>query len=275
MPATTRLASVLASYPSVLVGYSGGVDSTLVAVVARQVLGRERAAAAMGSSASLPEEQRERALAMARQFDLELIEVPTGELDDPNYTANAPDRCYFCKHELWDTLAAVARERDLAVLADGANLDDTGEHRPGLRAAHEYEVRSPLTEAEYTKADVRDEARTLGIPVWDAPAAPCLSSRIVYGLAVNRDRLRQVEKGETLLRSLGVTGDLRVRHHGSEARIEVRPSEFDLVRANRDRIGRGLLALGFDRVLLDCRGYRRGSLLVTGTDDLEVLAGSD
>jgi len=274
MPPASRLASVLASYRSVLVGYSGGVDSTLVAVVARQVLGRERAAAALGISASLPEEQRERALAMARQFDLELIEVPTGELDDPNYTANAPDRCYFCKRELWDTLATVARERGLAMLADGANVDDAGDHRPGLRAADEYEVRSPLIEAEYAKADVREEARTLGIPVWDAPAAPCLSSRIMYGLEVNRDRLRQVEHGEALLRSLGVSGDLRVRHHGSEARIEVRTSEFDLVRAHRERLGRGLLALGFDRVLLDRRGYRRGSLLVTGTDDLELLAES-
>lgn len=274
MAPASRLASVLASYRSVLVGYSGGVDSTLVAVVARQVLGRERAAAALGISASLPEEQRERALAMARQFDLELIEVPTGELDDPNYTANAPDRCYFCKRELWDTLAAVARERGLAMLADGTNVDDAGDHRPGLRAADEYEVRSPLLEAEYAKADVREEARTLGIPVWDAPAAPCLSSRIMYGLEVNRDRLRQVEHGEALLRSLGVSGDLRVRHHGFEARIEVRTSEFDLVRAHRERLGRGLLALGFDRVLLDRRGYRRGSLLVTGTDDLELLAES-
>jgi uncharacterized protein len=272
MPAQSKLATHLATFPSVLVGYSGGVDSTLVSVVARDVLGRERSAAAMGVSASLPAVQRDRALAMAQQFDLELIEVPTGELDDPDYIANEPSRCYFCKIELWRRLDHVARDRGYEVVVDGANTDDTGDHRPGSQAATEFNVRSPLVEMAYSKADVRTEARTLGIPVWDAPAAPCLSSRIMYGLEVSPDRLRQVERGEAFLRELGVEGDLRVRHHGSEARIEVRSSEFERVRAHRDTIGRKLRALGFERVVLDLRGYRRGSLLVRGVDHLELIA---
>jgi uncharacterized protein len=272
MSAPSKLATHLATFPSVLVGYSGGVDSTLVSVVARNVLGRERAMAAMGISSSLPADQRQRARAMATQFDLELIEVPTRELEDPDYVANEPSRCYHCKLELWRRLQDVVRERGFEVLADGANMDDTGEHRPGLQAATEYRVRSPLIEVGYTKEDVRAEARTLGIPVWDAPAAPCLSSRIMYGLEVSPERLRQVELGEAFLREIGVVGDLRVRHRGIEARIEVRASEFDRVRANRDDIAGRMLELGFQRVVLDLRGYRRGSLLALSDEDLETLA---
>jgi uncharacterized protein len=275
MPSRSKLELHLASFPSVLVGYSGGVDSTLLAVVARNVLGREKAAAAMGISPSLPASQRERAQMMARQFDLEMIEVPTNELDDPDYVANEPSRCYFCKLELWRTLERVARERGYDVLADGANADDTTEHRPGLQAATEFGVRSPLLEAGYTKEDVRAEARALDIPVWDAPAAPCLSSRIMYGLEVSPDRLSQVEQSEAVLRDLGIEGDLRVRHRGEEASIEVHEAQFDKVRAHRSGIGRRLLAIGFDRVVLDLRGYRRGSLLVQSEDHVELIAEVD
>jgi uncharacterized protein len=274
MPAQSKLAAHLATFAPTLVGYSGGVDSTLVAVVARKVLGRRHAAAGMGISPSLPSAQRDRARQMAREFDLELLEVPTSELEDPNYVANEPSRCYFCKAELWRRLGEIARERGFTVLADGANADDTSGHRPGSEAAAEYGVRSPLIEVGYSKADVRAEARSLGIPVWDAPAAPCLSSRVMYGLEVSPDRLRQVEHGEALLREIGVAGDLRVRHRGTEARIEVHASEFDRVRAHREQVGRALLALGFDRVVLDLRGYRRGSLLGQAGDDLELLASS-
>jgi uncharacterized protein len=186
--------------------------------------------------------------------------------------ANAPSRCYFCKRELWTKLGAVARERGIAVVADGTNADDLGHHRPGLQAAAEFEIRSPLAEAGYTKADVRAEARALGIPVWDAPAAPCLSSRIRYGLSVTAGRLRQVEQGEALLRSLGVVGDLRVRHWGEEARIEVQPSQFPVVRAHRERVATELLGLGFQRVALDLGGYRSGSLLTGKAPELEALA---
>jgi uncharacterized protein len=248
------------------------VDSTLLAVVSRRVLGRDRMLAALGISASYPAEQHARALETARAFDLPILEVPTDELDDPGYVANAPSRCYFCKRELWTKLGAVARERGMAVVADGTNADDLGGHRPGLRAAAEFEIRSPLAEAGYTKAQVRAEARALGIPVWDAPAAPCLSSRVRYGLSVTPGRLRQVEQGEALLRSLGVEGDLRVRHWGEEARIEVLPSQFPVVRAHRERVAAELLGLGFQRVALDLGGYRSGSLLSAKAPELEVLA---
>jgi uncharacterized protein len=272
MPDPTKLATHLATFPSILVGYSGGVDSSLVAVLARRVLGRERAVAAMAVSPSFPAVQREQALAVAREFDLALVQVATHELDDPGYVANAPSRCYFCKTELWRSLAKVAQERGMAVVVDGTNLDDTHEHRPGLRAAAEHRVRSPLAEAGYTKADVRREARALGLPMWDAPAAPCLSSRILYGLSVTPARLRQVEAGEALLRAIGVRGDLRVRHRGEEARIEVAVSEFSRIRAHRDEIAREFLSLGFQRVALDLGGYRRGSLLSPNGRDVELLA---
>jgi uncharacterized protein len=272
MPAGSRLETLLATFPSILVGYSGGVDSALLSVVARRVLGRERAVAAMGLSASYPAVQREQAVAVARQFDLDLVEVTTDELSDPRYIANAPSRCYFCKQELWTKLGNLARERGLAVVADGTNADDLNHHRPGLEAARESGVRAPLAEAGLTKADVRAEARALGIPIWDAPAAPCLSSRVMYGLSVTRDRLRQVEDGEAYLRDLGVRGDLRVRHRGAEACIEVLPNQFERVRAHQDAIAARLVALGFHRVTLDLRGYRRGSLLGEEQARLELLA---
>jgi uncharacterized protein len=274
MPATSKLEALLATFPSILVGYSGGVDSALLAVVARRVLGRERAVAAMGLSASYPAAQREQALEVARQFDLHLVEVPTDELDDPDYVANAPSRCYFCKRELWSKLVRLASERGIETVADGTNADDLGDHRPGLQAATDFEIRSPLAEAGYSKQDVRAEARSLGLPIWDAPAAPCLSSRVMYGLSVTPARLGQVEQGESLLRSIGVEGDLRVRHRGDEARIEVLPSQFPRVRRHGVRVAAELHALGFERVTLDLAGYRRGSLLNGGEPMLELLAPS-
>lgn len=268
----STLESIVATFPSVLIGYSGGVDSALLAVVARRLLGRERSVAAMGISSSYAAQQRAQALAVAREFDLQLLEVQTAELGDPRYAANPTNRCFFCKQELWEKLAQVARERGIAVVADGTNTDDLGEHRPGLAAAAARGVRSPLAEAGYTKADVRAEARSLGIPIWDAPAAPCLSSRLQYGVAVTPERLRQVEEGEELLRSLGVRGDLRVRHRGDEARIEVSQQSVRHVRRHRQTIADGLLALGFSRVTLDLRGYRRGSLLGPESTEVELLA---
>jgi uncharacterized protein len=272
MTSLARLESLIGTYRSVLVGYSGGVDSALLAVAARRVLGKERAVAAMGLSASYPRVQHERALAIAATFDLQLLEVATDELDDLGYVANAPDRCYFCKRELWCKLSEVARNRGIAVVADGTNADDLGDHRPGLRAAAERRIRSPLAEAGFTKTHVRAAARELGIPVWDAPASPCLSSRVMYGLEVTPSRLRQVEEGEDLLRDIGVRGDLRVRHRGREARIEVLPSEFARVREHGADIAHRLLDLGFDRITLDLGGYRRGSQLEGAEPQLELLA---
>ncbi len=271
MSRRSRLDALLVDVPSVLVGFSGGVDSALLAVAARRVLGRDRAVAALGVSPSLAATQHRQARDLARRFDVALIEVETAEHRDPHYVANPTNRCYFCKQELWAKLAAVARARGIAVVADGTNADDLGEHRPGLAAARAAGVRSPLAEAGFTKADVRAEARALGLPIWNAPAAPCLASRIRYGLAVTPDRLRAVERGEALLRAVGVAGDLRVRHRGAEARIEVTPAEFDTVRRQRSRVAAAFLALGFQRVTLDLAGYRRGSLLTPGAASLEVL----
>ena len=251
----------LAGMGRVLLGYSGGVDSALLAVAGTRALGRERFLAVIGRSASYPEAQWRAAVQVATRFGVPLEELDTRELDDPRYVRNAPDRCYFCKSELWSRLGAVAAERDFDAVIDGTNADDLGEHRPGLRAGRERAVRSPLAELGWTKADVRRVSRDLELPTWDAPAAPCLSSRIRYGLEVTPDRLRQVELGEAFLRGLGVEGDLRVRHHGDAARLEVLPAAMVLVRAAWPLVEARFRALGFAAVELDPSGYRRGGLL--------------
>ena len=212
------------------------MDSGLLAVAARQALGRERFLAVTGRSASYPAVQADAAVELAQRFDIPVLEVETHELEDPRYLSNSTDRCYFCKSELWARLQSVARERGFDTVIDGTNADDLGEHRPGLRAAAERHIRSPLAELGWTKQDVRDAARELGLPIWNAPAAPCLSSRVLYGLEITPERLRQVEQGEAYLRSLGVSGDLRVRHHGGKARLEVAPDQMDRLRSSWDTI---------------------------------------
>jgi uncharacterized protein len=249
-------------FSSALVGFSGGVDSALLAVVTRQELGRERMVAAVGRSASVAADQWEAAQLLATTFDVPLVEIETHELQDPRYVANPTNRCFFCKTELWQRLGALATERQLAVVCDGTNADDLGEHRPGSAAGLAAGVRSPLAEVGLTKAEVRAAARTLGIPNWNAPAAPCLSSRVQYGLQITPQRLRQVEAGEALLRQLGVTGDLRVRHQGDAARIEVEPAWIGRIEARLADIAARLQEIGFRSVEVDPRGYRRGSLLL-------------
>ncbi|MGE5803603.1 MAG: ATP-dependent sacrificial sulfur transferase LarE [Gemmatimonadota bacterium] len=255
------LRALIRTYPSVLLGYSGGVDSALLAVVLRQELGRDRMLAAIGRSASYPEAQWQAAIEVARRFDIPLIEIATHELEDANYLANPTNRCFYCKTELWNRLVPLARERGLAVVCDGTNADDLHEHRPGKAAGARAGVRSPLAEAGLTKAEIRAASRELGLPTWDAPAAPCLSSRVQYGLAITPSRLKQVEAGEAYLRSLGVTGDLRVRHLGERARVEVEPTWIPWVEQRRAAITDHLTTLGFAEVEIDPRGYRRGSLL--------------
>jgi len=245
----------------VLLGYSGGVDSALLAVVAADVLGAERFLAVVGRSPSYPEAQWRSAVELARRHEVPLLEVETRELADPRYLRNPTDRCYYCKTELWTRLGEIARARGFDTIIDGTNADDLGEHRPGLRAAEEHRVRSPLAELGWTKAAVRAASRALGLPTWAAPAAPCLSSRVVYGLEITPRRLRQVEDGEAYLRALGVTGDLRVRHHGDRARIEVSLDEIGRVREAWDSVAAFFTGLGFATVELDPAGYRRGGLL--------------
>ena len=260
-PAVARLRSLVRTFPSALLGYSGGVDSACLAVVLRQELGRERMLAVIGRSASFSATQEETARRLATQFDLPLLEVETHELEDPRYLANPLNRCFFCKSELWARLTAEAQARELAVVCDGTIADDLREHRPGRAAGVRAGIRSPLAEAGMSKADVRATARALGLPVWDAPASPCLSSRVAYGVAITARRLAEVEAAEAYLRGLGVSGDLRVRHLGERARIEVERAWIPWLTERSDAVRRRLVALGFGGVEIDPRGYRRGGLL--------------
>jgi uncharacterized protein len=244
-----------------VLGYSGGVDSTLLAVIGHRVLGPDRFLAVIGRSASYPEEQWIRARAQAQQFGFPVEEIDTDELSLSEYRANSTNRCYFCKQELWTKLDAIRAQRDFAVVIDGTTAADLSEHRPGARAGRERGVRSPLAELGWTKVLVRRAAEEAGIPTWDAPAAPCLASRIRYGLEVTADRLGQVERAEAFLRAVGVEGDLRVRHHDARASIEVEPRMFELIGASWPAIVSRLRELGWDEVERDPRGYRRGALL--------------
>src|SRR6266852_968099 len=255
------LRALVRSLPSVLLGYSGGVDSALLAVVLRQELGRDRMLAAIGRSASYPDAQWQVARDVAARFDFPLVEIETHELEDGNYLANPTNRCFYCKTELWHRLVPLAHERGLAVVCDGTNADDLREHRPGKAAGIAAGVRSPLADAGLTKAQMRAASRELGLPTWYAPAAPCLSSRVQYGLSITPSRLKQVAQGEAYLRALGVTGDLRVRHLGGLARLEVEPLWIPWVEARRTALTAPLTAFGFAQVDIDPRGYRRGSLL--------------
>lgn len=261
MNRNSELEAWLAAADRVLLGFSGGVDSSVLAVVGARILGPARFLAVIGRSPSYPDHQWQAARALARQFQIPVHEVETRELADPAYRANGTDRCYFCKVELWTRLGAIAAERGLAVVIDGTNADDLAEHRPGAAAGAERRVRCPFVELGWTKDDVRRAARDLGLPNATAPAAPCLSSRIRYGLEVTADRLRQVELAEEWLRGLGVTGSLRVRHHAERARVEVEPAMFALVDERWGEIEQRFRQLGFTTVERDPAGYRRGSLL--------------
>ncbi len=250
----------LRAFPSLIVAYSGGVDSAFLGWAAHRVLG-SRALCVTADSASYPERHRRMALDIARRFDLPHEIIGTGELANPDYRANAPDRCYHCKHELYTRLTSLAAERGFAAVADGSNADDRGDYRPGRRAAREFGVVSPLDEAGLTKADIRALSREAGLPTWDEPASACLSSRVPYFSEVTEEKLRAIEGAEDELRALGFRV-LRVRHHGEVARIEVAPDELPrLVEpAMASTVDAAIRQHGFRYVAVDLRGYRLGSL---------------
>src|SRR5262245_4861160 len=255
-----RLRNLIRELGAVVVAYSGGVDSSLVLRVAHDVLGA-RARGVIGRSDSYAARELRLALEQAESFGAEVEIVSTGELADPNFRANPSDRCYHCKSELYRELDVVARRIGAKAILDGTILDDLGDWRPGRRAAEQHDVRSPLAELGFTKADVRAAATSYGLESRDKPASPCLASRIPYGTEITREILAMVEQGEELLRSLGFS-DLRLRHHGEVARIEVPAHEVGklLEPATRDVLISGLKRLGYRYITVDLEGFRTGSL---------------
>ena len=254
----TALQGWLRVQRSVLVAYSGGVDSALVMAVAHQELG-DRALACIGVSPSYPLREYEAALQTAAHVGANVISVPTEEYLDPRYTANPANRCYFCKAELYRRLAEIAAKKNLALIVDGNNASDLAEDRPGRQAGKENGVRSPLAELGISKDQVRALARQMGLPVWDKPAMPCLSSRVPHGMPIVPAMLKRIEQAENVLLQLGFR-ELRVRHHGDVARIEVPPADFPRVMELRRQIHDGIVAAGYKFVSLDLAGFQSGSL---------------
>ena len=253
-----KLKQILSDLGSVVVAYSGGTDSTLVLKIAHEVLG-DRAIALTAVSASLAAADRAEAQEIARQIGARHILVETDETANPEYLANNANRCFFCKNDTYDKLAAYAQAQGYQAIVDGTNADDAHDYRPGRKAAREHQVRSPLLEAGLAKAEIRQLSKELGLPNWDKPAAACLSSRIPYGTKITVQMLSQVERAEALLRSLGLR-QLRVRHHESIARIEIEPDDFPRLLEHRDQIVTGLKELGYTYVTLDLVGFRSGSM---------------